>query len=341
MSTPAEYDPILVEAVALAHQRVEFQREPRVGGRAEEGEHDPAPGRDREIEGAVRDQRRAEPRHGIAQNDAVRARLRVVHGGAFGCRPPVKAGHAVSFAVMVNFVLTSGFHSATPLLRIGAPAIDSPHDAPSPGSGPREHLAAAGVAKPAHRSARRHAGARPRRDRSAGRARRPVAGGRARTSGPRPTISNCCGAGRPISPRSTISAPSCSRPAIAKRRARCSARRCGIIPTTRWGTSISAICLFHLDEHDEARRHFEAALAARSGPCSCPSRHGQSSGRNRRCGGRPPASRQGVRRQFSDAAAVPRRRPPDFGPAAGVRASAAIFRPAPSSTTANSRPRCW
>ena len=54
----------------------------------------------------------------------------------------------------------------------------------------------------------------------------------------------------------------CSRPATRRPRARCSARRCGIIPTSRWAASISAISCVALDEFEEARAHFEAALRA-------------------------------------------------------------------------------
>ncbi len=96
-----EYDPVFVEQVRVAKEFGEFLAHFRIGRRAQEAQHDPAAGRDLQIEGARADERRAEPRHGIAQDDPVLAVFDFRHDGAFGCLPrPIGKS-----SFMVNFVL--------------------------------------------------------------------------------------------------------------------------------------------------------------------------------------------------------------------------------------------
>ena len=61
-----EDDAVLIEQVGGLKNLRQFLLGLRVGRRAEEAEHDPAAGRDGEIEGAAADQGRGKGRNGIA-----------------------------------------------------------------------------------------------------------------------------------------------------------------------------------------------------------------------------------------------------------------------------------
>ena len=100
---PVEGDVIFVKQLRGAKQLGQFLLDARIGRLAEEGQHDPAAGGDREREGAFADQRRAEPRDRIAKDDAGCAVSAVFHDGVLPCGPR----DAASFAVMVNFILIS------------------------------------------------------------------------------------------------------------------------------------------------------------------------------------------------------------------------------------------
>jgi hypothetical protein len=70
----AENNLVFVEELRVAQELGQLLVGSRIGRRAQKAQHDPAAGRDLKVEGAVADQRRAEPRCRVAQNDAFAGR---------------------------------------------------------------------------------------------------------------------------------------------------------------------------------------------------------------------------------------------------------------------------